>query len=106
MRGGLGCVGLEVIDASLHGFLARADALLPLRTRGSVRVQLGANTISTEEAVVVRCVSAAGGPCYGFRIATPSRTWQQGMAELHAHDSPQGGPQVVPRPAAGYALAA
>lgn len=89
-RGDLPAVGLEVVDASLHGFLARADARLPLRLRGSVRVHLGADKISTEEAVAVRCVSAAGGPYYGFRIATPSRSWQQCIEELQARDTPSG----------------
>jgi GNAT superfamily N-acetyltransferase len=84
------CVNLEVIDASLHGFLAKADATLPNRTRAMVQVQLGPDRTSSEEAVVVRCVSAAGGPYYGFRVATPSRIWHQCIQDLQARNAPQG----------------
>jgi GNAT superfamily N-acetyltransferase len=83
-------VNLEVIDASLHGFLARADVPLPNRTRAMVNVQLGAERASSEEAVVVRCVTAAGGPYYGFRVATPSHMWRQCIEELEARQAPKG----------------
>jgi len=83
-------VALEVIDASLHGFLARAATRVPVRTRGTVRVQLGNETSTTEEAVAVRCVTVAGGPYYGFRVATPSKSWQQCIADLEARQAPPG----------------
>jgi GNAT superfamily N-acetyltransferase len=109
--GGLS-VNLEVIDASLHGFLARADAPLANRTRAIVRVHLGADTTSSEEAVVVRCVTAAGGPYYGFRIATPSRLWRHCIEDLEARHAPQGAAVVPcaagaarPRTEQGVALA-
>jgi len=85
----LHAVQLEVIDASLHGFLARAATLLPDRLRAVVCVQLGEERSALEDAEVVRCVSASGGPYYGFRIAAPSLTWQQCIADLTARDAPQ-----------------
>ena len=87
---GLQTVALEVIDASWHGFLARATATLPERIRGVVCVQLGEGRIATEEAVVVRAVGADGGPYYGFRIEAPDFAWQQCIADLEARDAPPG----------------
>jgi hypothetical protein len=49
-------VALEIVDASLHGFLARADIVLPPRTRGSVRVILGKGLCTTEQVTAVRQV--------------------------------------------------
>ena len=91
-RGDAPPVTLEVIDASLHGFLARASTQLPQRARGAVRVQLGDAIFATENAVAVRRVAAAGGPYYGFRIATPGPAWRQCIAqldELHALSGPK-----------------
>jgi hypothetical protein len=87
---GPGAVELEVIDMSLHGFLARASARLPIRTRGQVHVRLGDGRHAEEEALVVRCVSAISGPFYGFRIATPGPSWRQCIADLEARDAPAG----------------
>jgi hypothetical protein len=87
-QGELQAVELVVIDVSLHGFLARASARLPNRTRGAVRVQLGDGRHANEDTVVVRCVSTASGPYYGFRIATPGLSWRQCIADLESRDAP------------------
>jgi hypothetical protein len=83
-------VALEVIDASRGGFLARAATPLPDRLRGIVRVHLGVGRVATEEAVAVRQVASAVGPCYGFRIESPGMAWQQCIADLEAMDTPAG----------------
>ncbi len=90
VQGVLQSVALEVIDASRHGFLARATAELPERTRGMVCVQLGAGRVAREEAVVVRSVASEGGPYYGFRIEAPDQAWQKCIADLEASDAPPG----------------
>lgn len=81
-------VRLEVIDASLHGFLARADAQLPSRARAAAHIRLGTDKTTTEDVVVVRYVDAAGGPYYGFDIPSPSRSWRQCIADLEARHAP------------------
>ena len=83
-------MALEVIDASRHGFLARATAALPERMRGVVCVQLGAGRVATGRAMVVRSVGSEEGPYYGFRIEAPDRVWQQCIADLEARDAPPG----------------
>jgi hypothetical protein len=85
---GLQTVELEVIDVSLHGFLARAGTRLPNRMRGSVRVQLGDGRHAIEEAMVVRSVGTTTGPYYGFRIATPGPNWRQCITDLESRDTP------------------
>jgi hypothetical protein len=85
---GLRVVELEIIDVSLHGFLARTTARLPSGTYGAVRVQLGHERHANEEAEVVRCISAASGAYYGFRIATPGLNWRQCIADLETCDAP------------------
>ena len=89
-------VSLEVIDASMHGFLARADAQLPSRARAKVHIRLGVDRTTTEDAVVVRNVDAAGGPYYGFDIASPSRSWRQCIADLEARHAPPEAAAPVP----------
>lgn len=79
---------LEVIDVSLHGFLARSAAPLHDGLRGELRIELGTGRYTTEEAVVVRSVTTAAGRFQGFSIATPSRTWQECIAELARRDAP------------------
>lgn len=89
-QAGLQRVDLEVVDASRHGFLARAAAPLPNRLRGVLCVQLGNGRVATEEAIAVRSVSAAGGPYYGFHIEAPGSAWQRCIAELEARDASLG----------------
>jgi GNAT superfamily N-acetyltransferase len=79
---------LEVIDVSRHGFLARSSADLPEQASGVVRVCLGTDKVVSEHAVAVRRVQAAGGPYYGFHIATPGPAWQRCIAELESRDAP------------------
>ena len=52
-------VEMEVIDASLNGFLARSPVALPDKAQGVVRVQLGVGLVATAEAVVVRKIGRA-----------------------------------------------
>jgi Acetyltransferase (GNAT) family len=80
-------VALEVVNVSLHGFLARARALLPLRVPSMVNVQLGQGKVAVEQAVAVRRVEAADGQYYGFRIAMPGPTWRQCIEYLEASDA-------------------
>jgi GNAT superfamily N-acetyltransferase len=92
-QAGVRTVALEVIDASRHGFLARARTALPEQTRGVVRVELGADRVATEEAEVVRCVDSDGGRYYGFRVEAPDPVWQQCIEELELRDAPPGAVQ-------------
>lgn len=83
-------VALDLIDVSQHGFLARASMPLPERACGTVRAELGPGTITTENAMVVRCVNSPDSPYYGFRIDAPGPVWRQCIAELEAADTPPG----------------
>jgi GNAT superfamily N-acetyltransferase len=82
-------VDLEVIDASWHGFLARASNPLPERWHGVVCVQLGEDRIARESAMAVRRIDSAGGQFYGFHIAAPGIEWQRCIAELELRDAPE-----------------
>jgi hypothetical protein len=73
---------LEVIDVSLHGFLAHAEQPLPEGTRGDVWVELGSGRSTKEEAVVVRQVTTTAGTFYGFRIDMPGPTWRACIRDL------------------------
>ena len=88
IQNGLKSLPIEVLEISLHGFLARADAPLAERTRGVVCVQLGAHRNSIAEAVVIRRVGPADGHYYGFRIDTPDVAWQTCINELEERDNP------------------
>lgn len=83
-------VEMEVIDASLNGFLARAKSSLPDQTRGTVCVQLGAGLAATAQAVVVRCITAKGGPYFGFRIEDPDVDWQRSIGSMEEHHTSPG----------------
>ena len=83
-------VALEVVNVSLHGFMARSSALLPPRARSLVSVHLGDGKVAVEEAVAVRRVHTADGPYYGFHIATPGLSWIQCIEYLEACDTPLG----------------
>lgn len=82
-------VPLEVIDVSAHGFLARSTAELPDHTCGLVRVQLGADEVAIEHAMLVRRASTESGPQYGFRIDEPGSTWQRCIRHLEVRDMPR-----------------
>ena len=89
---GLQTINIEVIEISLHGFLARTAAPLVDRTRGVVCVQLGVGRTSTAEAVVIRHVHSDpeqhAEHYYGFRIDTPDVAWQTCITELEERDNP------------------
>jgi hypothetical protein len=80
-------VPLEVIDVSAHGFLARSTVELPDHTRGSVRVQLGADQVAMEQAMLVRRAMTAAGPQYGFRIDKPGAAWRQCIRHLEVREA-------------------
>jgi GNAT superfamily N-acetyltransferase len=77
-------LALEVIDASLYGFLARAAQPLPDRAHGTALVHLGHDKVASEQVATVRSFAALGGHFYGFRIDTPSQAWRQCVAELES----------------------
>lgn len=82
-------VELEVIDASLHGFLARTNESLPPRARGTARIQLGPGRTSTLDAVIVRRTGpVADQRFYGFHVAVPDEAWRRCIEDLEARDSP------------------
>ncbi|MFM9916559.1 MAG: N-acyl amino acid synthase FeeM domain-containing protein [Rhizobacter sp.] len=89
-EGGSQAVELEVIDASLNGFLARAKIPLPDQLRGFVSVQLGLGLVATTEAVVVRCISAKGGPYFGFRVENPGNDWRRSIEGMEQHHTVPG----------------
>ncbi len=89
-QGGNQAVTLEVIDASLNGFLARAAVSLPDRARGHVSIQLGAGLIATAEAVAVRRIIAKGGPYFGFRIDKPDVDWRRKIESMDEHHTEPG----------------
>ena len=75
-------VPLEVVNVSLHGFLARADTALPKHALGKVCVGLGAGCMSTAQAKAVRHESTAQGHFVGFRIDEPDLAWQRCISHL------------------------
>lgn len=83
-------VELEVIDASLNGFLARAPVPLPDHMRGVARIQLGAGVVATAEAAVVRSIMAKGGPYFGFRIENPGMDWRRKIESMDEHHTEPG----------------
>lgn len=92
-------VELEVIDASLDGFLARASTFLPDQTHGVVCVQLGAGRMATTKAVVSRCIDTKGGPYFGFHVESPDLVWQRSIDELEMHYAPPGSAPRASAPA-------
>jgi len=94
-RDGSAATSLEVVDVSLHGFLARAATTLPPRAQGAVRINMGEGKAVTEQAAAVRHIDAVDGPYYGFHIESPGRTWRSYIGDLEALDAPAG----VARPA-------
>ena len=83
-------VEMEVIDASLNGFLARAKSPLPEQARGVVTVQLGVGLLAETEAVVVRCITAKGGPYFGFRVESPDADWRRSIEGMEQHHTAPG----------------
>jgi hypothetical protein len=86
---GLHSVGLEVIDISLNGFLARSARVLPEDVRGVVCVRLGEGVLSNAQASVVREVPRDGEVFYGFRIDAPDLAWQRCIFDLEARENPE-----------------
>jgi GNAT superfamily N-acetyltransferase len=82
-------VPLEVIDVSAHGFLARSTVELPDHTRGLVRVQLGAEQVAVEQALLVRRAKTSSGSQYGFRIEEPGAVWRQCIRHLEVRETPR-----------------
>lgn len=89
-EGGPDTVEMEVIDASLNGFLARAKRPLPNGVRGVVSVQLGAGLVAEADAVVVRCITAKGGPYFGFRVENPDLDWRRSIEGMDEHHTAPG----------------
>jgi GNAT superfamily N-acetyltransferase len=85
-----GALDLEVIDISLNGFLARADAPLAVGTQGKARVHLGTSLVATSQATVVRVVRGDEAWFFGFRIDQPDPVWQACLDDLEAQENPVG----------------
>ena len=85
-----GALDLEVIDISLHGFLARAEQPLAPGTTGTARVHLGVELTAVSEATVVRMVRGDDAWYFGFRINTPDLVWRACVADLEAQENPVG----------------
>ncbi len=85
-----GALDLEVIDISLHGFLARAEQPLAPGTTGRARVHLGVELTAVSEATVVRMVRGDDAWYFGFRINAPDRVWRACVADLEAQENPVG----------------
>jgi GNAT superfamily N-acetyltransferase len=83
-------LGIEVIDVSRQGFLARVERPLPDGSRGEAQVELGEGRSTTVEAVAVRRVLTPAGTFHGFRMILASPAWQACIAELEARDAPAG----------------
>jgi hypothetical protein len=69
-------VALQIIELSLHGFQAEAEAALPLRVPGQVTVELGAAEHSVVLATAVRRHEAGGSVFYGFYVEAPDAVWR------------------------------
>ena len=65
-----------VIEVSLRGFQARTDVELPIGTRCSITVELGAGVMSSATAVVRRWVKSTSGYYYGFEMEEPDEPWR------------------------------
>ncbi len=81
-------VPMDVVDISLHGFLARSVAVLDEGARGFIEVQLGIGCRSLAEVSIVRCNATAAGQFYGFRIEAPDAAWRRCIAHLEASSQP------------------
>lgn len=81
-------VPIEVVDLSLHGFLARTRDHLYEGDRGHAYVALGAGCHAQVAVEVVRFVAAEGGPYYGFHIGAPDEAWQRCIADLEGREAP------------------
>ena len=75
---------LQVIEVSLHGFLAECAVPLPEGTFGWVEIELGAHENACVSATAVRRSNESGVECYGFRVPDPDITWRRCVAALQA----------------------
>ena len=75
---------LQVVELSLHGFLAECTAPLPEGTFGQVDINLGAHETASVRATAVRRSSESGVEYYGFWVPDPDAPWRRCVAALHA----------------------
>lgn len=87
-------VTLDVVDISLHGFMARTQEALDDHARGLLQVQLGNGCWSQVDAQVVRCNQTPYGQFFGFRIDLPDAAWARCIADLELSESSSAAPSV------------
>lgn len=75
---------LNVVEVSLHGFLAECTQPLPAGLRGRVTVQLGDAEVASVEAHQVRSTGGNGLMFHGFSVPEPDAAWQRCVAALQA----------------------
>lgn len=73
---------LQVVELSIFGFLAHADARIPTRVWGDATIQLGDKEHSTVRAMAVRGKSSGGRIFYGFTLAEPDVSWRKFVGAL------------------------
>jgi len=84
-------VVLEVIDVSRRGFLARAEGALVERSRGRVKLQLGAGVEVAAEAMAVRRIITPHGVFFGFQIDEPDdHDWRRTIDSMESHHTAPG----------------
>ncbi len=75
-------VEINVVDCSLHGFLAHARSPLPSQVWGNAVIRLGPNEQSRVRALAVAAKKDVG--FYGFKLAEPDLVWRKFVAALEA----------------------
>ena len=75
---------MQVIELSLHGFLAEVGEALPEGSQGRVEVELGQHELAVVEATALRRQDADGQSYYAFHLPEPDEPWRRCVAALEA----------------------
>lgn len=82
--GQLQTVPLQVVDVSDEGFQAHAAVDLPLKVQGRITVHLGANEVSTGQAMVMRARRFDDVGAYGFLLVESDAVWHGCVSALQS----------------------
>ena len=75
---------MQVIELSLHGFLAEVGDSLPEGSQGRVEIELGHHELAVVEATALRRQEAEGQRHCAFHLPEPDEPWRRCVAALEA----------------------